>query len=141
MLLQLILTNIVNPTLLNLSRSILKNSQLEFISSMFKERQFNDTVEGLTIFINEKTEDNIYKNIFIRDESTVLSLIGSKSSTIFAKSGYITEDEKNLVLMDGNIHKLKPNGDINIVKFKIIFILYCIISRRRKYKFTDRLCI
>ena len=118
MFLQLVLTTAINPNLLNLSRSILKNSQLEFVSSMFKERQFNDTVEGLTIFINEKTDDNIYKNIFIRDESTILSSVGSKSSTIFAKTGYISEDEKNLVLLDGNIQKLNPNGDINIVKFQ-----------------------
>tara|TARA_Y100000590_G_scaffold59320_1_gene62926 strand:+ start:45 stop:992 length:948 start_codon:yes stop_codon:yes gene_type:complete len=117
MILQLILTTVINPKLLNISRTILKYSQLEFVSSMFKEKQFNDTVEGLTIFVDKKNENKIYKNILIRDESSVLSSVGTKSSTIFAKSGYMSEDEKNLILLNGNIQKLNPNGDINIIKF------------------------
>jgi lipopolysaccharide export system permease protein len=118
MLLQLFLTTALNPKLLNLSRSLLKNSELKFVSSMFKEKQFNDTVEGLTIFIDKKNENNNYENIFIRDDSAVLSSVGTKSSTIVAKSGYISEDENFLVLLDGNIQKLNPDGDINIVKFQ-----------------------
>ena len=118
MFLQLILTTTLNPTLLNLSRSLIKNSELKFVSSMFKEKQFNDTVEGLTIFVDKKTENQIYKNIFIRDDSKVFSSVGTKSSTIFAKSGYISEDEKFLILLDGNIQKLNPNGEINIIKFE-----------------------
>lgn len=118
MFIQLILTTSLNPTLLNLSRTLLKNSELKFISSMFREKQFNDTVEGLTIFVDKKTDNNTYKNVFIRDESAVLSSVGTKSSTIFAKSGYISEDEKHLILLNGNIHKLNYEGDINIVKFE-----------------------
>ena len=86
MFLQLVLTVAVNPKLLNFSRSLLKNSELQFVSSMFKEKKFNDTVEGLTIFIEEKMDNKIYKNVFIRDESTILSSVGTKSSTIIAKS-------------------------------------------------------
>ena len=118
MLLQLTLTTTFNPKMLNLSRSLLKNSQLEFVSSMFKEKQFNDTVSGLTIFVEEKKENGVYSNIFIRDESTVLSSVGTKSSTIFAKSGYLSDDETQLILYEGNIQKLNYEGDINIVKFE-----------------------
>jgi len=118
MFLQLILTVAVNPTLLNISRTLLKNSQLKFVSSMFKEKQFNDTVEGLTIFVEKKTNDKTYKNVFIRDESTILSSIGTKSSTIIAKSGYITKDEKNLILLDGYIQKSDNKNNINFVRFE-----------------------
>ena len=119
MFLQLLLTNIFNPTLLNFSRTLLKNSQLQFIPSLLKEKQFNDAVEGLTIFIEKKDENQIYKNIFIRDDSKILSKIASSSSsTIFAKSGYMSADEKNLILYNGNIQKLNEDGDVNIVKFK-----------------------
>lgn len=118
MFLQLILTTTLNPTLLNLSRSLLKNSELKFVSTMFMEKQFNDTVEGLTIFIDKKTDNNTYKNIFIRDESTVLSSVGTKSSTIIAKSGYISVDGNQLILLNGNIQKLEPSGDIKIIKFE-----------------------
>ena len=118
MFIQLILTSAINPALLNESRTLLKNSKLEFVSSMFKEKQFNDTVEGLTIFIEKKTGDQTYKNIFIRDESAILSSVGTVSSSIFAKSGYVSEDKKSLILFDGNIQKLNSDGEINIIKFE-----------------------
>jgi hypothetical protein len=44
MFLQLIFTTVLNPTLLNLSRTVIKNSQLQFIPSLLKEKQFNDTI-------------------------------------------------------------------------------------------------
>ena len=119
MLLQLLLTNIFNPTLLNFSRTLLKNSQLQFIPSLLKEKQFNDAVEGLTIFIEKKADNQIYKNIFIRDDGKILSKIASSSSsTIFAKSGHMSEDEKNLILYNGNIQKLNEDGDVSIVQFQ-----------------------
>ena len=118
MFLQLTLTVAVNPTLLNISRTLIKNSQLKFVSSMFKEKQFNDTVEGLTIFIEKKTNDKTYKNVFIRDESTILSSMGTKSSTIIAKSGYMSENEKNLILLDGYIQKTDNENNINFIRFE-----------------------
>ena len=127
---QLALTTIINPSLLNISRTLLKNSELKFVSSMFKEKQFNDTVEGLTIFVDKKNKNNIYKNVFIRDESSVLSSVGTQSSTIFAKSGYISDDENYLILLDGNIQRLDAEGDINIVKFeKTSFSLFNISTK------------
>jgi len=130
MFLQLILTVAVNPTLLNISRTLLKNSQLKFVSSMFKEKQFNDTVEGLTIFVEKKTKDKTYKNVFIRDESTILSSMGNKSSTIIAKSGYISEDDMSLVLLDGYIHKSDNKNHINFVRFdKTSFNLFGISTK------------
>ena len=130
MLLQLILTNIINPKLLNLSRSLLKNSELQFIPSLLKEKQFNDTVKGLTIFVEKKNIDNRYKNIFIRDDGHVLSDIGTTSSTIFAKSGYIETDKNNLVLYDGIIQKLKDDKTVNIVKFKTTSLNFSGISTK-----------
>ena len=117
MLVQLFFTIFLNPVFLNKSRSLLKNSELQFIPSLLKERQFNDTVDGLTIFGEDKNEDNVYSNIFIRDEGRVLSQIGTSSYTIFAKSGYVNEKNKNLILFNGNIQKLEQDGNVNVVKF------------------------
>ena len=118
MFLQLLLTSVFNPTLLNFSRTLLKNSELQFIPSLLKEKQFNDAVEGLTIFVEKKDANNIYKNIFIRDEGTILSKIATASSTIYAKSGHMSKDEKNLILYNGSIQKLNQSGDVNIIKFQ-----------------------
>ena len=59
-----------------------------------------------------------YKNIFIRDDGKILSEIGSASSTIFAKSGYINNNEKNFILHDGSIQRLEEDGTINVFKFE-----------------------
>jgi len=122
MLLQLLLTTIFNPTLLNFSRTLLKNSQLQFIPSLLKKKQFNDAVEGLTIFVGDKKQNKIYTNIFIRDEGSILSNIAKKnsantSSTIIAKTGRISDDENNLILYNGNIQKLNESGEISIIRF------------------------
>jgi len=114
---QLLMTVVITPETLNVSRGLLKNSELQFVPSLLKEKQFNDTVEKLTIFVDKKNIDGTYENIFIRDEGTVLTKISSGSSTIFAKNAFITEDEKNLVLLNGNIQKLESDGNVSIVKF------------------------
>ena len=127
MVLQLTLTVFINPSLLNLSRTLLKNSELQFIPTLLKEKQFSDTIEGLTIFIGKKNRDNEvkekqYENIFIRDDGKILSQVGKTSSTIFAKYGHLSSDERNLILYNGNIQKLKGDGTVNIIKFeKTIF--------------------
>ena len=118
MLIQLLFTTAINPNLLYSSRMLLKNSELQFIPSLLKERQFNDTVEGLTIFVDKKGDNQIFKNIFIRDDGKILSGIGGTSSTIFAKYGYINNNEKNFILHDGSIQRLKEDGTINVFKFK-----------------------
>ena len=118
MLFQLTFTSIINPSLLNISRSVLKNSQLQFIPSLLKERQFNDTIEKLTIFVDKKEENKKYKNIFIRDDGKILSEIGSTSSTIFAKSGYVDSYTNNLILYNGHIQKLNDDGGISIINFR-----------------------
>ena len=118
MLIQLLFTTAINPNLLYSSRMLLKNSELQFIPSLLKERQFNDTVEGLTIFVDKKDDNQIFKNIFIRDDGKILSEIGGTSSTIFAKYGYINNNEKNFILHDGSIQRLKEDGTINVFKFE-----------------------
>ena len=118
MFIQLLMANFINPESLNVSRSLIKNSQLQFVPSLLKERQFNDTVKGLTIFVDKKNLNGEYENIFIRDEGKVLTQVSQGSSTIFAKSGYVTADEDILVLLNGTIQKFEDTGSINIIKFK-----------------------
>jgi lipopolysaccharide export LptBFGC system permease protein LptF len=91
---------------------------LQFISSLLKEKEFNDTVKGLTIFVDKKLDDGTFKNIFIRDDGNIVTNISNGPSTIYAKSGYIEKNESVLILVDGNMQKTETNKDISIVKFK-----------------------
>ena len=121
-ILQMLMSIIINPETLNYSRKLLKDSELQFASSLLKEKEFNDAVEGLTIFVGNKKANNIYENIFIRDDGRVLTQVAGNASTIFAKSGYISDDEKNLVLLNGNIQKQEDNQNISIINFQKTFI-------------------
>jgi len=118
MLLQLFLTSLINPTMLNFSRTIIKNSELDFVPTLMKEKQFNDSVDGLTIFIEKKIEKGKYKNIFIRDEGKVFSGEKAESSTIIARYGQLGNNDRTLILYNGNIQKLSPEGEVNIVTFE-----------------------
>ena len=118
MLAQLFFTSLVNPTMLGFSRNILKNSELQFVPTLMKEKQFNDSVEGVTIFIEEKIQSGKYKNLFIRDEGKILSGKDEQATTIFAKYGSLGKDESSLILYNGNIQKLNNDGDINVIKFE-----------------------
>ena len=130
MLLQLVMASTINPETLNFSRALLKNSELQFVPSLLKEKQFNDAVKGLTIFVEKKNDDNTYENILIRDDGNILTQISSGSSTIFAKSGYVTKDEKNLVLLNGSIQKLEKEKDIEFIKFEKTSVYLAGLSTR-----------
>ena len=116
MFLQFIMAAFISPKTLNVSRSLLKNSELQFVPSLLKERQFNDTVEHLTIFVDKKNELGEYENLLIRDENAILTQF-SNSTTIFAKKGYVSDDDKSLTLYNGNMQKLNDDGSVSIIKF------------------------
>ena len=122
-LLQLFLASIINPNVLNFSRSLIKSSNLDFISSMVKTNQFNDTVPGLTVFVDKKNEDGTMKNIFIRDESKILKSIDNVDSaeniTIIAKRGkVVNQNTPALVLGDGIIQSQRVDKNIQTIKFE-----------------------
>ena len=117
MFLQFLMSTTINPQSLNFSRTLLKNSQLQFVPSLLKEKKFNDTVEGLTIFVDKKKESGIYENIFIRDDGKILTQVSGGSSTIFARSGYLSKTEDSLILLNGNIQTIENDNKINIINF------------------------
>jgi len=122
-LIQLFLAAFINPSVLNYSRSLIKASELNLISSTIRTNEFNDTIEGLTMYVEEKNELGIMKNVFIRDDSHRLSTIENRektnSLTIFAKKGRLNDETKNsLILENGFIHSENKSKEIQIIKFK-----------------------
>ena len=122
-ILQLVFSSLINPKFLNQSRSLIKSSNLDYISTMIKSKQFNDTIDGLTIYVEEKKPNGVLKNIFIRDDGNVLkSLENSKDSknvTIYAKEGKIEEGllGSYLALRNGTIQKENDKNEILSINF------------------------
>jgi len=122
-LIQLFLAAFINPNVLNYSRSLIKDSDLDLISSTIKTNEFNDALEGLTMYVEEKDELGIMKNVFIRDDNRRLTAIENKaktnSLTIFARKGRLNSETKNsLILENGVIHSENQSKEIQIIKFK-----------------------
>ena len=125
-LFQLLLSLAVSPSSLNFARSILKSSSITLFSSLVKEKKFNDTVKGLTVFVEKKKPNGEMLNVFLRDDTSS----NAKSKTIIAKKGHIItkgvmpfvkvgvlSEQNFLVLFDGVIQTEKINNKINFLNF------------------------
>ena len=98
----------ISPASSNLSRNLIKNSKFQFFPSLLKAKNFNDAVENLTIFVENKNPDGFINNIFIRDENRVFKDV-SKSSTIISDSGKLEMNgaQNYLILYNGFIHYIR----------------------------------
>ena len=61
-LFQLLLSLVISHSSLNLARSILRSSDITLFPSLVKEKKFNDTVKGLTVFVEKKNSNGKEKN-------------------------------------------------------------------------------
>ena len=118
---QVILGLIVNPFLLNKSRTLLRETEVKQVSSLLKLNDFSDSLKGVTFYIDKKNANGELVNIFIKDSTGTLNLIvnevnSTNNTTIFAKKGFVSENK--LILFDGTIQTLNEKREIKNVQFK-----------------------
>ena len=112
MVFQIILGSYVSPSSQYKARSYLKNSNIDFFTSLIKEGKFINAVKGLTIFIDKKNNDGSYTDIFI-DDSTK-----NNSKMIYAKNGILVDNEKRKIfkLFQGKVIS-NEKSKINVFEF------------------------
>ena len=118
---QVILGLIVNPFLLNKSRTLLRETEVKQVSSLLRLNDFSDSLKGVTFYIDKKNSNGELVNIFIKDSTGTLNLIvnevnSTNNTTIFAKKGFVSENK--LILFDGTIQTLNEKKEIKNVQFK-----------------------
>ncbi len=98
MMFQIILTSLVVPASQNLSRSLIKTSNVDFFESFVKPKKFNDNIKGLTIYADQKNKEGDLKNIYLKKDTE-----DGKFQITFAKRGNFKtiNQSKILVLFDG----------------------------------------
>ena len=94
LLFQVIFATFVTPTSLNKSRSFIRDSDLNSLSSIIKANDFSDSFKNITFYVEKKNINNEMENIFIRDENNTFSSIVSTSgessnTTIIAEKGFV----------------------------------------------------
>ncbi len=117
LLFQIILGGYMSPLFQLKSRMILKDSNVNYFSSLIKEGKFINAVSGLTIFIEKKEEDGTFTNIFIDDSSK------ENNKMTYAKTGKIFDsgNSKIFKLFSGSVVNKKKNK-INVFEFDEIDI-------------------
>ena len=121
-LISLLINVFISPYTQDKARSYIRSSDLDFFASILKPKTFIDTIEGLTIYFDEISDNGELKNIYLNNN------LGDTFQITFAKTGKFVKygDKKILVLKDGrtineineNISEFKfTKSDFNISKF------------------------
>ena len=107
---QIILTSLVVPMSQNYARTLIKTSNIDFFESFIKPKRFNDTINNLTIYADEKNKDGILKNLYLKKSTSV-----NNFQITYAKKGVF--ENKNgtnvLVLYDGETINVENKNIIN----------------------------
>ena len=115
LLFQIFFSAFLSPFTQYKARLFLKESNIDFFTSLIKEGKFINVVEGLTIFIEKKKSNNTFANIFIDDSSKAQNRI------IYAKTGKIVENNKKKIFILNNGQILnKEKSKFNIFQFEEI---------------------
>jgi lipopolysaccharide export system permease protein len=111
MLIQILLMSIIVPKSQELAKSKLKTSDIDYFESLIKPKKFNDTIKGLTIFAEDKNDNEEFKNIYIKknNKKKDFKLHLLKKECLSLKGNI-----RVLVLYDGQT--LTQNGE-NITNF------------------------
>ena len=118
-LIYIIFSTIITPTALYKSRTLVKQSGVDTVANLIKPNTFSDTFKGLTFYVEEK-ENNVIKNIFIKDDSNNLNSLlpknsSAKNKTVIAERGVISKSK--LILENGFIQSFQNDNTVKIIQF------------------------
>jgi len=106
--LQILFTAFLVPKSLEFSRSLIKNSNIDFFEGFIKPKKFNDKIKKLTIYAEDKDQNGNLINIYLKKE------IDQNSYQItYSKTGKFIGEEDNKIL------KLYNGETINYVNEKM----------------------
>ena len=122
LLLQLMLTSYLVPSSQDFARSFFKNSNLNLLDGMIREKKFIATVKNLTIFTMSE-EDGKFKYIFLKEkfDKNNYQIINSKTGKILPSNEKVLELNNGSILTrneDGVSEIIFSQTSFNISKFK-----------------------
>ena len=111
-ILQILITSLIVPKSLELSREYLKSSNINFFDNFIKPKKFNDTIKNLTIYADSKTPEGDLKNIYMKKGSF------SDFQITYAKRGkYNVINGVNFLTLYNGSTIYKNNNNISNVSF------------------------
>jgi len=143
---QLLFTIYIVPESQNFSRSLIRTSNVDFFEGFIKPKKFNDNINGLTIYAEDKNKFGELKNIYLKkkdndkdfqitiakrgifqsinnskilvlfDGQTTNSVNNNLTSFNFAKSDFMLSALKADVVISDKIQETKTINHINCIK-------------------------
>ena len=119
LLIQICFTSFIVPKSQDQARSFLRNSNVNFLGSFVKPKRFNDTIEGVTIYSENKDSEGYLYNLYIKKD------IKKGFEITYAKKGVFkqTSGVPVLVLYNGETIRNKDNKITNFNFSKSDFLL------------------
>ncbi len=95
---QILLLTYIVPKSQEIARGLLRTSDVDYFEGLIKPKKFNDNIKGLTIFAEDKNDNDEFINIYIKKRTTK-----NQFQVTFAKKGIFEDrgESKILVLYDG----------------------------------------
>ena len=121
-IIQIFFNCLIVPHAQKKARTFIQDSNIDFFPSLIKEKKFIDTVDKLTIYIENKDDQNNFKNIYLKEDEGEKNIGDQKfydTRIITAKKGKLISFDKNryLELLDGKIMNINENK-ITIINFE-----------------------
>ena len=154
LIIQVFLNLFIVPKTQDLARSYIRSSNIDYFPALIKPKQFNDTVEDLTIFIDKRKKNGEFEKIFLKDrfKSGNSQIISSKKGAILYKNGnyflslydgkIINIDKKNITTFkfsktEFNLSKFstKTTTFPKIQELNSLRLLKCLVSVYKNKKF------
>ncbi len=108
MILQILFTAFLVPKSLEFSRSLIKNSNIDFFEGFIKPKKFNDKIKNLTLYAENKDDEGNLINMYLKKK-----IDENSYQVTYAKYGKFLGKEDNKIL------KLYNGETINYVNDKI----------------------
>ena len=117
--LQISLTSLIVPASQDKARSFLRNSEVNFLGNFIKPKRFNDTIDGVTIYAENKDSNGYLYNLYIKKD------LEDEFEITYANKGKIEESlgYPILILYSGETIKNKKNKITNFKFSKSDFLL------------------
>jgi len=105
---QILFTSFLVPKALEFSRSLIKNSNVDFFEGFVKPKKFNDTIKNLTIYADSKDDEGNLINLYLKKD-----MRNNSYQVTYSKIGKFLGDDNRKIL------KLYDGQTINYVNDKI----------------------
>mgnify|MGYP001462031999 CR=1 FL=1 len=118
-LVQICFTSLIVPSSQDKARSFLRESEVNFLGNFVKPKRFNDTIDGVTIYAENKDMNGNLYNLYIKKE------VDDEFEITYANRGKFEESNNIpiLILYNGETIRNKKNKITNFKFSKSDFLL------------------